>query len=739
MYNSPNRLNSRHLPLWFLSLFIPTILMLPVLIWPHYGLFSDAGQIVDFPRKVLAGLPQTLELLRPLEDGRWNPMFHGLSIAIYAIAPYSARAFYVAQWGMFFVTCLSIVWVINRVTANRLFAFLGLILFCTASSIFESFYTLDKVEPRVVFFAALFVASFLPTVSFHKHQHLQVNKWFYVAQIISGIGIVFSKETGVFLAFALLLLCTSLFFNKSLNSSFGKVILRTALIQITIVIVYLILFRLLSPPMNYRYVSYDVSLTLIFENIVYYLRTSPELAVGLVCAGYWCLAFVFPKSYKFVNCKEDPLILPFLSFALFIYFSGICLWRWPLDYYLLPAHLLVALLIPLSLWVWAPFINKINRNILPMFVVFAGIVWVIYFVYRIFFGIAIFYFDAIKDDLAQFMSNRNLIEKRVVLPFTHPESAEVGERLEFFINAVRPLNNKIDLYNFWEPPFLNRHYLQRFDTSAGMIPNKGQLNELAKNPEKFVIWNLNNINFFEKGSSWRNEYLETGDLILVPVGSKILDKIHARGISMHAKSPSEFLKSTPIEIESIGQVRRNLASLWLGWELFEVKSFEIAEDSSGYSKHILKVLNDKTEILPTKSTDALFNNNELQEEGVLLGKGWYEPEYQNSRFFRWTGTQSEIVLTRLPEGRCSVSLHLEPLLDAQSKPLRLNWSLGLNEGSHVLTSEKSLQFDFESSGESVQILKLYAGGGMQITPVNDPRLLKMRVFNIEEPRCSKFN
>lgn len=79
------------------SLLVPLVMMIPVLCWPHYGLFSDAGQLIEYPQRFLAGFPESLKLLAPLEDGRWNPAFHGLSIAIYALAPDSPLAFYLMQ------------------------------------------------------------------------------------------------------------------------------------------------------------------------------------------------------------------------------------------------------------------------------------------------------------------------------------------------------------------------------------------------------------------------------------------------------------------------------------------------------------------------------------------------------------------------------------------------------------------------------------------------------------------
>ena len=140
----------------FIAILLPTLLMLPVLIWPHFGLFSDADQIITFPKIFFGNFAEGLpRLLHPADDGRWNPLFHGLTLFIYALSPGSSRIFYLAQWLMFVLTCISLGWIVRRITDGQGWAILGIALFCTASSVFESFYTLDKIEPRITFFAAV--------------------------------------------------------------------------------------------------------------------------------------------------------------------------------------------------------------------------------------------------------------------------------------------------------------------------------------------------------------------------------------------------------------------------------------------------------------------------------------------------------------------------------------------------------------------------------------------------------
>ena len=355
-------------------------------------------------------------------------------------------------------------------------------------------------------------------------------------QIICGVGLVFSKETGVFLAAALFITYLGPWLNKSGSAEFRRFLCHTFIIQLVVVVVYLALFKILAPPMNYRYISYDFTLALILKNITYYLLSSPEVAVGLIFSCYWALHTALKLPKKSENNNTLLTFLSFLSFSLIIYFSGICLWRWPLDYYLLPAHLMCAFLIPLTVWVMLPNIKPICKPLISILLGCIALIWLIYFIYRVIVGITIFQFDAVKDNLAHSLSNPDYIGRRIVIPLTHPDNTEVGERLEYFINNLRSAGDAVNLYNFWEPPFLNRQNISRFDNSAGLPPSKDELRRVAKNPENFVIWKFGEnehamldivaqvdglsgpSTIIENKNNWQSSYLNDGDLIIAPIG-----------------------------------------------------------------------------------------------------------------------------------------------------------------------------------------------------------------------------
>lgn len=205
---------------------------------------------------------------------------------------------------------------------------------------------------------------------------------------------------------------------------------------------------------------------------------------------------------------------------------------------------------------------------------------------------------------------------------------------------------------------------------------------------------------------------------------------------MHASTAETLIIDNPLDLKSVGQIKRGYGPVWLGWEVFEVGSINVENAAGGYSRYMLKALNRPIDILPGKSLEALFKANQLPEAGVLLGIGWYDLEHYDDFHFRWMGKESEVVLTRLPEGKCIISLDVEPIIDAGSKPFNLIVSLGPEQKKFSLAGRQRVDFGFNSSGEPLQILKLYGEGGMEKSPNNDPRLLKMRAFNIDSPHCT---
>jgi hypothetical protein len=731
--------------LW-VAVLLPALLLIPVLIWPHYGLFSDAGQAIAFPREVLNNFPQSLLLLRPLEDGRWNPFFHGLTIIIYAIAPDSPRALYVAQFLMFIGATASMAWVIVRLTQSNWLAVLGVVLFCFGSGIFENFFTLDKVEPRITLFSAIATALLVTHYLKTANENSKQPNWyrFVAIQALLGVLIVFSKETGAFLAAAFIGTWVASMLNPQWGKHLRKPLAIGAITHVTVIVIFVVLFQLLSVSMSYRYVTYDISVALVSRNLAYYALSSPELALGLCCAVYWSLACLVKRLPGPLGVQR--IILTFASFATLAYLAGLSIWRWALDYYLLPAQFMAVMTLVLTIWTLLPYIQRRLR----LARILAGIaftVWLGYLIFRILLGSAIYAQDEAKDKLAKLLSMDGFISSRLVLPFAHPDSAEIGERLEFFIGRKRSPEDVADLYNFWESPFLNRDNLNRFVGGAGIAPTMRQLSDVAAKPGKYVIWQFGSIPPNESlkvtkrtlaasadGIAWSTEdiwnasYLRVGDLILVPVGKSWLKIFLARGVRMYRQNTDDFTRRTPLKMTLVGGVRSGIKFAELGWDVLRVDEINEDDPKQPYGVTLLLNTNSKTDIVPLTSTTTLFEEHRLPSNGLLLGTGWHGLERASNVRFRWMGESSEIALTNLRAGGCELEFDVEPLLLPRLPEFVLTARSGGRFVDYPLQGRQTIRFNFQAEGKPVQVIRLEARGGMTSSPPGDVRLLKARVF-----------
>ena len=63
-------------------LFLGALFLSPILISPHFGMFSDYGQILGWPDRNIHSAKDFLREFRPLADGRWTPMFHVVTFGL---------------------------------------------------------------------------------------------------------------------------------------------------------------------------------------------------------------------------------------------------------------------------------------------------------------------------------------------------------------------------------------------------------------------------------------------------------------------------------------------------------------------------------------------------------------------------------------------------------------------------------------------------------------------------------
>jgi len=555
----------------FLAVLIPIILVLPVLIWPHYGLFSDADQIIEFPNAFFSNPIEGFKrILKPFDDGRYQPFFYLLTIGIFYLKPNSAFIFYLSQCVMLVSICIVLAWGIRRVTNSNIAGILSVIIFCTSSSFYENFFTLDKIEPRLTFFIALILALFITKLPF-KDASFKINKFiFYFCQILLGIFLIFSKESGVFLVASLALawITLSLAFNFSEMKEFNNYLKGGFFAHLFVFIIFLVLYKALWNSGNdARYVSYQITLNLIVSNFIYYAKTSPELILSLVFSVYWISIAVVKRKIK--NETNLQYFCTLCSYCLCIYFCGILIWRWQLDYFLLPAHFFSSLIIVATGWlVLSKFQFQKYRVLYSILGVCLIGLWLSFFSTRIIGGFFIYQQDSLKDELAKYLTSLNWENRRFILTFNHPNSAEVGERIKYFSNLERRDMKKINLFNFWEYGDKTLENIDRFSGSVGLPPKKAQLIEVSKNRDEIVIWNFGSDEGRKLGNIWTYDYLRSGDAVLIPWGENIPNAYHARGIQMY--TPLPYFPENISYMEE-GGVMRHFGKYGIGWKILRIK------------------------------------------------------------------------------------------------------------------------------------------------------------------------
>ena len=166
------------------------------------------------------------------------------------------------------------------------------------------------------------------------------------------------------------------------------------------------------------------------------------------------------------------------------------------------------------------------------------------------------------------------------MPFSTPESGEVGEALEFYINSKRDPTNRVELFNYWEPPSALGD-INRYASAAGAAPTKKQLSALLKEyPDESgtIIWRYEGIYSSPRQGAnpqfqgWQYDVLNPGDIVLLPLESQLSSWIEARGIGMYflGKNVKEILQKQYV-LDSIGMISQKIGSGSIAWQMMEIK------------------------------------------------------------------------------------------------------------------------------------------------------------------------
>jgi uncharacterized BrkB/YihY/UPF0761 family membrane protein len=110
---------------------------------------------------------------------------------------------------------------------------------------------------------------------------------------------------------------------------------------------------------------------------------------------------------------------------------GILIWRWPLDYFLMPVHFFSAILIAIIFNSVFSMTQVNKKSIQKVGMLIFLMLFIYYSGQRMIVGILIYQQDALKDDLAKVLAERRWHQQHIILPFDHPNSAEIGVRINY--------------------------------------------------------------------------------------------------------------------------------------------------------------------------------------------------------------------------------------------------------------------------------------------------------------------
>lgn len=146
----------------------------------------------------------------------------------------------------------------------------------------------------------------------------------------------------------------------------------------------------------------------------------------------------------------------------------------------------------------------------------------------------------------------------------------------------------------------------------------------------------------------------------------------------------------------------------------------------------LRELSTPSDITPFKDRFPLFRRQDLPQDGIFIGSGWYGPEQDEwGRHFRWVNSDAEIIITKPTGEKRNLQLEVEPGPGMAQKPFVLRL---LDEEERVvadasITSEQRIEFILPVEQGDGAVFKLSTTDGGTLIE-GDPRILNFRVWRI---------
>ena len=689
----------------------------PVLLSPHFGLFSDYGQLLAWPASSLHNLPKFFRELRPLGDGRWTPMFHLVTVAAYGILGPNAFLFFLVQ-GLTLIASLALVYLLVRwmSAGSRSAGIAACLLILISAPLAENYFTLDKVEPRVVFFSLFSIGYFALRLAGPRPGLWKAMLLHFALAVL----LVFSKETGSFLAVAaFLVLCATL-----LRFPRDTRMVRESLAYFAATLSVLVLFVVLNNALVQgdakilreqngglgRYITYQISSRLVAANLMGYLGQMREVILAILLFAVWVVWTVLRRRKSTWDSQQILLFLTGASGS--IYLGGMLLWRFTLLYYMLPVVFFFAMA--------SMAVVFRQKHTLRGWLFFLALLFLarVHLDQRIRTGWAILAQDRAKDLIVQAIRKHASDRTRVAVGMFDVRSAEIGRSLQAYLGREGlhmaegpPSEAGTRVYSLIEGPWVNFSDTHRYDGSEAEPPTTEEMDQARALSSPYVLWQYAPLP--EIGRVWWMNPLSPGDLLALPVGTPDNLSIPARGISAFSAS-SEGIRDTRLAGVATKLLETAVVPFpfyrneYLGWELFEVT--QVTPQLGRYA-----------------GLDHFISTNAAQREPQLayLGTGWsplgwtpagepYRWGYNNAQIFAPRDSSTTATLDLEPNGQLGLPLTIRAIDSAGRElarwPLlgRLKVELAVDQGRNYHLADTRRD---QSRTRHDLLQALWTGGG----------------------------
>ena len=634
-----------HLLLWLIS----AVIMSPVLLHSHWGMFSDPCQFVE-PCKQLF---QHLDAHRMMDYicTNYRPGYQLLNVTVWPFAADQPFLHYLFRWILFAVTVDCTYMSAKLLSGSKLVSFLASAVWLFCLSTYEVIFTLDKGEIILACMFSVIVYAHLRAVRKIDHgKFLKIDLLASVSVIVACSAYAdFTKQTGL-----LSIVLGALIFAEAIFARFvlklepqsktaerlkwaACVFFATASGCFLFAIFYVSLGGL-----KYKYGSSDYSLSFLCSQAITYVKKLPDL-FGVLA---FSLIGLLPKNQGEETSSNVPPFAHAESICLLLTALVGCLpllaWKSTLTYIWLP-------LLPFVLPVFALALAAVGSKsrwipvaiLIAMALVFTpGAYTAAQFQFQM---------DGLFADLCDRLAvlpAKLGHQTTVILPLHHQASFELGEEMESAtldrLDKEAPSRNRLKFANMtcynWRDSADRRH-----------DPND--------KPVKFVSGSSNEPGLdkcsYISGPDprWEEQRIAVGDVVAIPYGDLDGRLRDYRGGDLFWRDWQTLASLTPqLNLKPVFQIDRKITpvigkAMTIGWNVLEVTASPAISlsklDPGGLMENNCKIevseqLKNKTLVLSI----ARFQKAPLQ--AIPSGASAYQISHERSAHnLNETGAESE--------------------------------------------------------------------------------------------------